>query len=218
MNSPQQYRLADRLRRRLQEPLPGAEAHARMFPAIKDMPRVVPGNAMPSAVMVLLFEKETGWHLLAIRRTEDGGAHSGQVSFPGGRYEQTDENLQQTALRETNEEVGIASDSIEILGALSPLYIVVSNFMVYPFVGLLKAEANYQLSENEVSKVLEISLKELFAGEALVQTDVTSPAVPGVIRKVNAFRLPDSTIIWGATAMMIAELQIVLAELDEETL
>jgi 8-oxo-dGTP pyrophosphatase MutT (NUDIX family) len=215
MNSFDYDRLADLLRRRLQQPLPGAAAHERMFPGIKEMPRVVPDDAMPSAVMVLLFEKNEEWRLLAIHRTEDGRAHSGQVSFPGGRYELTDDNLQVTALRETYEEVGILSDNIDILGALSPVYIVVSNFMVYPFVGLLKETASYSLSVNEVKQVLEVSLKELFAGEALIQTDVTSPAVPGVIRKVNAFRLPDGTIIWGATAMMIAELQMVLADYNE---
>lgn len=209
--------LIQKLQQRLQAPLPGNDAHALMFPAIKSMPEQLPDNMKLSAVMALLFMKDQEWHILAIRRTADGHAHSGQISFPGGKEEETDENLQATALRETFEEVGIPAASIEVIGALSPLFIVVSNFRVFPFVGMLpEPMTDYTVSQQEVAHVLEIPLSVLFAPESKVQTVVSSPAYPEIKRTVNAYQLPDGTIIWGATAMMLSEFEVLWKEIAEE--
>ena len=176
------------------------------------MPRVVPANARPSAVLCLLYPMNGELHVLLMKRKEDKGAHSGQVSFPGGRYETTDADYRATALREAQEEVGIVSAEVEILGALTSLYIPVSNFNVYPYVGYAQSRPVYNLSQNEVSYTIEVPLSTLLHAERKIVTDVSSPAIPELIRKVRAYKLEDGTIIWGATAMIISELEAVVVD------
>lgn len=201
----------ERLRVRLQQPLPGRSAQERMTGRVVSMPLKVPDNAKPSAVLCLLFPQNDELYLLLMKRREDNTAHSGQVSFPGGRYDTTDADLKATALREAHEEIGILSSEVDILGALTPLYIPVSNYNVYPYVGYAKQKPEYNLSHNEVSYTIEVPLSSLLHTERKVKTDVISPALPGVIRNVNAYKLEDGTVIWGATAMIISELEAVLA-------
>ena len=198
------------LRERLKQPLPGRSAQERMTGRVISMPVKVPENARPSAVLCLLFPMNDELHVLLMKRREDNTAHSGQVSFPGGSYEPTDADLKATALREAQEEVGILSSEVDILGALTPLYIPVSNFNVYPFVGYAKQRPEYNLSHNEVSYTIEVPLATLLQPVRKIKTDVTSPVLPTVIRNVNAYKLEDGTIIWGATAMMISELEAIM--------
>lgn len=200
------------IKQRLQQPLPGVPAQERMAARVIPMPLQVPRDARQSAVLCLLFHKNDSLNVLLIKRMADKGAHSGQVSFPGGRRDPEDTSLQATAFREAHEEIGITPEHIELLGALTPLYIPVSNFMVSPFVGYAPQLPGYKLSEAEVAYVLEVPLHELFAPEKKVVVDVVSPAVPGVIRHVKAYRLADETIIWGATAMMLSELEVLISE------
>ena len=197
------------LRKRLQQPLPGRSAQERMTGRVVSMPLVVPENARPSAVLCLLFPQNGELYLLLMKRREDNTAHSGQVSFPGGSYDTTDADLRATALREAHEEVGILSAEVDVLGALTPLYIPVSNYNVYPYVGYTKQRPDYNLSHNEVSYTIEVPISSLFHAERKVKTDVVSPVVPGIIRNVNSYKLEDGTIIWGATAMIISELEAV---------
>ena len=202
--------IIDRVREQLKQPLPGRAAQERMTGRVLSMPVKIPDNARPSAVLCLIFPMNDELHLLLMKRREDKTAHSGQVSFPGGSYEATDADMKATALREAQEEVGILSADVDILGALTPLYIPVSNFNVYPFVGYAQQRTHYNLSHNEVSYTIEVPLKSLLLPERKITTDVVSPVVPGVIRNVPAYRLEDGTIIWGATAMIISELEAVL--------
>lgn len=183
-----------------------------MAARVKPMPEVIPSDARPSAVMSLLFPVENELHLLFIKRTEDGRAHSGQVSFPGGKQDPVDADLKATALREAQEEVGIMPSDVDILGELTPLYIPVSNFQVHPFVAFAEEKPTYNLNEAEVKYILEVSVSELFHPERKVTTDVVSPAMPGVIRNVKAYQLTDGTVIWGATAMILSELETILEE------
>ena len=201
----------ERIRQRLQLPLPGRAAQELMTGRVVNMPLKVPENARPSAVLCLLFPMNEELHVLLMKRREDKTAHSGQVSFPGGSYEATDADLKATALREAHEEVGIMSAEVDILGALTPLYRPVSNFNVYPYVGYAKKRPEYNLSHNEVSYTIEVPVSSLFHPVRKTKTDVVSPVVPGVIRNVNAYKLEDGTIIWGATAMIISELEAVFA-------
>lgn len=182
---------------------------ARVVP----MPDTIPADARSSAVMVLLFPKEDLLHLLLIERTKDGRAHSGQIAFPGGRVEKTDKDFISAALRETREEVGIPSDEIEVLGALSSLYIPISNFNVFPFVGFTKEAASaYQLSQNEVASVWEVPILDLFASEHKIITDVIPSSRPDIVLRVPGYQLPNRPIVWGATAMMLSELETILEE------
>lgn len=198
------------LNQKLQEPLPSKEALEMMFPRIKSMPETLPSDAKMSAVMILLFHKNEEWHFLTIRRTEDGNAHSGQISFPGGRQEPSDKDLLETALRETFEEIGIAQKQIKTIGGLSPVYIPVSNYQVFPYIGFVEEMSEFTLSLNEVKEVIEIPLSVILSPQSKVLTEITTNVQPNFKRKVNAYKLPDETIIWGATAIIIAELELIL--------
>jgi len=199
------------LRQRLQQPLPGLRAQELMMGRVLSMPVKVPDNARPSAVLCLLFPADGALTMLLMKRREDRTAHSGQVSFPGGSYDATDADLKATALREANEEVGIMPADVDVIGALTPLYIPVSNFNVYPYVGFSAHRPAYNLSHNEVSYTIEVPLDNLLHPERKTIADVISPARPDLIRNVNAYKLEDGTIIWGATAMIISELEVILS-------
>ena len=210
MNYPERIKL---LKERLQKPLPGLSAQERMTGRVIATPVQAPPTAKPSAVLCLLFPKNNELYVLLMKRIEDNTAHSGQVSFPGGSFEaQYDTNLRATALREAQEEVGIMPGQVEILGALTSLYIPVSNFNVYPYVGFTQQRPEYHLNHQEVSYTMEVPLNNLLHADRKTMAEVISPVTPDIIRKVNAYRLEDGTIIWGATAMIISELEVVLEE------
>jgi 8-oxo-dGTP pyrophosphatase MutT (NUDIX family) len=202
----------DWLKERLQRPLPGYAAHERMLARVKPMPEDIPEHARASAVLSLLFPQNEELNLLLIQRTEDGHAHSGQISFPGGRQDPTDADLRATALREAQEEVGIMSSEVQILGELTRLYIPVSNFLVYPFVAYAERRPEYNLSQAEVHRVLEVPLSEFLSEERKTIARVTSPVDKNFVRKVNAYQLKDGSIIWGATAMILSELEVIVSE------
>lgn len=181
-----------------------------MVGRVRPMPQHVPEHARPGAVLCLLFPLNDEPHVLLMKRMEDNTAHSGQVSFPGGSYEPSDADYRATALREAQEEVGILSSEVEILSALTSLYIPVSNFNVYPYLAWAPNRPVYNLSHKEVKYVLELPLKELFHRDRKTLADVISPAAPNVVRQVNAYKMPDGTIIWGATAMILSEIEVLL--------
>lgn len=204
------------LKERLQKELPGKEAQERMTGRVLPMPDEIPENARQGAVLALLYPIESIPNILFIRRTVDGGAHGGQIAFPGGKAEETDDDLIATALREAQEEVGLLSCDVDIIGALSSLYIPVSNFNVHPFIGYTTQRPDYILSAAEVDSVVEVPVAELFHPQRITKVVVTSPADKSFIRKVPAYKLEDETIIWGATAMMISELQMLLEEYEAD--
>lgn len=201
------------LRDRLQQPLPGIAGQERMAARVVPMPDTIPTDARPSAVLSTLFPKNEELHLILIERGRDRSAHSGQIAFPGGKQERSDADLKATALREAQEEVGILSADVDILGELTPLYIPVSKFRVHPYVAFAKENPVYNINQGEVSKVLEIPLQEFRNPANKTILDVVSPAVPDVIRKVKAYQI-NGTVIWGATAMIISELETVLEEFN----
>lgn len=171
------------------------------------MPTQIPADARPSGVLALLFPKDGQLRVLLIERTKDGHAHSGQISFPGGKQEPEDAGLRATALREAQEEVGLQPDAVEVLGALTPLYIPVSNFHVYPFIAYAETAPEYLLSEHEVARILEVPLEMLFHADRKATVKVYPGSLKGLSMTVPAYKLQDETIIWGATAMMLSELE-----------
>lgn len=203
----------EKLKRRLQQPLPGLAAQNNMAARVRELPSVLPADAKQSAVLALLFPKNDALNLLLIKRVADGKAHSGQISFPGGRKDDADKDLSYTALRETNEEVGIAADNIELLGALTSLYIPVSYSNVFPFLGFTAAQQPYVLSPNEVQYTLEVPLHDFFAPERKIVTHITPEAFPHITLKAPAYQWNNNHIVWGATAMIIAELEALMGEL-----
>ncbi len=200
----------DLLGKRLQEDLPGIHAHMDMAPESRVAPGALSIEGKPcrkAAVLAVLFpidDEETGHStgVLLTKRKHNLSKHAGQISFPGGKQE-LNETLRQTALRETHEEIGLFSEDIELLGSLSPLYINVSNFCVHPFVGAIQeSPISLRPQDSEVEKILKVPLKKL-ADPSIEQrenwvingTEVTVP-----------FYAYEGETIWGATAMMLAEL------------
>lgn len=203
----------EQLKLRLQQPLPGTAAQDKMSSRVKveGVSMKIPADAKESGVLALLFPVREELNLLLIRRTEDGRPHSGQIGFPGGRKEQQDNNdLQTTALRETFEEVGVASTDIEVLGALSSLYIPVSYSNVFPYVGYTPGRPDYTLSQDEVQYTLEVPVKELFNPAIKSVKKITPSAYPDISIEAPVYEWDAEHIIWGATAMMISELEEVM--------
>lgn len=202
----------DRLAARLQEPLPGQEAQFSMAHVARRNAIAAPTTAREASVLALFYPKANDWHLVLIERQNNNmkDRHGGQISFPGGKYEDQDTSLEYTALREAEEEVGVDAMSIEILGALTELYIPVSNFRVNPFVGFLDHAPAFTPQVEEVRSVLEVPFN-LFQDPANQKLTDLKIAPNLMLRNVPYFDV-SGKIIWGATAMMLGEL---LAVLDE---
>ncbi len=196
------------LRTRLNAPLPGREAQFKMAFAhrVEELRRRLtpPDNAKTACVLISLWQELGVWHTALIRRTENPrDRHSGQISFPGGRHDLGDGTYARTALREANEEIGIQPEEVEILGALTDLYIPVSNFSVYPFVGLLSKPPAFQLQPGEVEQVFAPPVA-YFQDPG---TRSTADVVVGqefLVKEVPCFML-DNRPVWGATAMILSE-------------
>lgn len=193
--------------------LPAFHAHVKMAPIhrMEDLMNMDFSKKNPriAAVLMLFYPKYDQTHLVLILRNAYEGIHSAQVGFPGGKYEQEDEDLIFTALRETHEEIGINPKTIEIVKSFTKLYIPPSNFLVHPFLGISKEELIFVADPVEVAAVIELPLSVFLSENTVVNSDVitsysSSSAVP-------AFKIQDH-IVWGATAMMLSELKEVLKE------
>jgi len=151
-----------------------------------------------AAVLVPVFEHD-GLHAVFTRRRGDLRRHAGEISFPGGRRDPGEE-LVDTALREAHEEVGLPPDAVQIVGALPPTPTFVTNYAIYPFVGVIEAGFAWVLQRTEVDEVLELSLDDLRAGHGERR----------LVRRGIPFRTPtyevDGHLIWGATARILGEL------------
>jgi 8-oxo-dGTP pyrophosphatase MutT (NUDIX family) len=142
--------------------------------------------------------------LLTLRKTYQG-VHSGQISFPGGKFEQHETSSIAVALREAEEEVGIDPKNVSILGELSPLYIPPSHIVVFPVLAVLNEVQEWIIHEREVEKIIEIKLKDLLDEGSKTFTDIK---IGDSTRKVPCFNV-NGSIIWGATAMILSELLII---------
>lgn len=185
--------------------LPGLEAQVRMAPTRTDGVEfsITPTETcINSAVFIGLFPKNDVAHTLFIKRGVYDGVHSGQVSFPGGKQENQDASIEATALRETYEEVGIDTSSIKILGKLTPLFISVSNMLVHPIIGVMPEPQQLKINRNEVEYAFAVSLED-FKNRKLVEERIFNSS--GFPVSAPYFNCANETI-WGATAMIIAEL------------
>lgn len=161
-------------------------------------------NPKASAVLSLFYPKNGLAHLLLIVRSSYPGVHSSQIAFPGGKKELEDLDLQETALREANEEVGISPTEIEIVKQWSDLYIPPSNFMVSAFMGISQQTQNFVLQPDEVSGIIELPVTDLL-NDSLVQNVLMNTSYGSDI-SVPAFVINDH-IVWGATAMILSEIK-----------
>jgi len=201
------YKL-DFIKRQLKKPLPGWEAQKLMAPTFREEEIKQAGRAKlksrKSAVLILLYEKKGQFYVPFIRRSEYKGVHSGQISLPGGQFEETDSSFENTARRETEEEIGISRDEIVILGQISDLYIPPSNFLVKPFVGYLSKNPEFITDPTEVQKLIEIPLAAFYAENVIGKKDFISSSTHRT-KKAPYYEV-NNVEIWGATAMIISEL------------
>ena len=207
-------RLIYNLEEGLRQPLPGRAAQYEMAHAVRQDTPPPPPNAREAGVLALLFPKDKDWHLTLILRQNNNpnDRHGGQVSFPGGKREVHDEDLQATALREAEEEVGVDPSAVNLLGALSELYIPVSNFKVQPYVGFTEQTPQFVPQPEEVQAVLEVPFRQFLSKNTRRKKDLhLYPQL--ILRDVPYFDVADQTV-WGATAMMISELVAVLNNSD----
>lgn len=159
----------------------------------------VPGRSR-AAVLVALYLNAGTLHAVFTRRRDDLRRHAGEVSFPGGRADPTDASLIVTALREAEEEIGLAPAGVEVLGALAPTSTVVTGYAVYPFVGLIEPGQHWRPSADEVAEVLELALTDLRAGYG--RRRLTRRGLP---IRTDVYEV-GGELIWGATARMVSDL------------
>jgi 8-oxo-dGTP pyrophosphatase MutT (NUDIX family) len=198
-------------------PLPGVVGQAKMAPepSVSQINRwdKVDGHR-EAGVLLLLYPHNTNngtlpeLHIVLTRRTEYPGAHSGQISFPGGRREQ-EEPLQRTALRETMEEVGVLPEKLEIIGQLSSLYTSASNFYSYPFVAFSATRPTFRLDPKEVAKLIEVPLSFLL-NPTNCKEEIWHFQDNGQ-RRVPFFDVFGYQV-WGATAMILSEFLTLLGK------
>jgi 8-oxo-dGTP pyrophosphatase MutT (NUDIX family) len=153
-----------------------------------------------AAVLVPLYMQDGELHAVFTKRRDDLRRHPGEISFPGGRFEEGEANLTVTALREAEEEIGLPAEAVEILGALQPTPTIATGYAIYPFVGMIDAGRTWIPSPREVAEVLELSLAELITGygrRRLVRR--------GLPIRTDTYLVGDH-LIWGATARILADL------------
>lgn len=167
-------------------------------------------GATNAAVLVPLYERDGDIHAVFTRRRDDLRRHPGEISFPGGRREPGDADLVQTALRETDEEIGLVPAAVRIVGALRPTPTIATGYAIYPFVGVIEPGARWTLSPDEVASVLELTLTDLRAGYARRRL-----LRRGLPIRTDTF-VVDDELIWGATARILQDLLERLP--DERTL
>jgi 8-oxo-dGTP pyrophosphatase MutT (NUDIX family) len=160
-----------------------------------------------SAVLCPLYLSDGDLYAVFTRRRDDLRRHAGEISFPGGRQDEDEPDLRITALREAEEEIGLAPDDVELVGALQPTPTIATNYAVYPFVGLIEPGRTWRPSADEVAEVLELPLRRLREGYARRR----------LLRRGVPFRTDvycvDDHLIWGATARIVADL---LARVPED--
>ncbi len=199
----------EEIKQALTQPLPGKQGQQLMAP----MPITskfdrwpIPEDCREAGVLLLLFEKDAELHITLTRRHNYPGVHSGQIAFPGGRREDN-ETLQETALRETFEEVGVAPGSLEVIGQLTSLYTPPSNFCIFPFVAYSAGQPAFKPDAREVAELIEAPLG-LFFDPATQKKELWHFENFGK-RNVPYFDIFGHKV-WGATAMILGEFLLLL--------
>jgi 8-oxo-dGTP pyrophosphatase MutT (NUDIX family) len=155
---------------------------------------------MDAAVLVPLYADGGELHAVFTKRREDLRRHAGEVSFPGGRYDEGEPDLEATALREAEEEIGLRRSDVEIVGALKPTPTIATGYAIYPFVGLIEPGMTWTLSPREVAEVLELRLRDVRDGykrRRLIRRGI--PILTDTYTVGEYF-------IWGATARILSDL------------
>ncbi|RPD98644.1 CoA pyrophosphatase [Aureibaculum marinum] len=188
-------------------PLGGIESQFKMAPELRknfSSEDIQERNPKESAVLALFYPDKTNTtKILLMLRSNYKGVHSAQISFPGGKKEDTDNSLLETALRETKEEIGIDKKEITIIREITKTYIPPSNFWVYPFVGYTNKVPSF-VSNYEVETLIEVPISDLIDDRSLGLKNLSTSYMKNI--DVPCFKL-NSYIVWGATAMILSEIK-----------
>ena len=199
------------LLRCFEKELPGEAAHAPYMRYRQQFEKsYAKKQRRPAAVAIHLYPQNSAWHFILIERSTYNGQHSGQMAFPGGKPDPTDPNLEHTARRESLEEIGITIDQGQHIGTLSNVWIPVSGFEVSPYVFLHDKAPLLQPDPREVQEIISVSVSDLIADSSLTSKDIEIPG--GQILEAHPCFLLNQKIVWGATALMLNELRMLLGE------
>lgn len=204
--------LSLRIKNALENHLPGEEAHLPMSPSGRGKSSELFKETdfyKISSVAVILVQAEDGLKIILTQRMDYEGAHSGQISFPGGRKEDLDTELWNTAIRETQEEIGVQLHSENLLGKLTNVYIPVSGFLVYPFVFYLEEQPCFT-NNYEVKETFFITDEQLLNEHSVSKMSVSVSSKFNMI--VPCFNI-ENRQIWGATAIILNELKVLLQQI-----
>ena len=200
---------ASSLKTEILKGLPGTDVQWQMASSdrfIKNFPRLPGKDARIAAVLILLYPNNGSICTVLMQRPDYNGVHGGQISFPGGKQEQEDSDVIQTALREAYEEIGVDPSKVNIIGILTPLFIPVSNIIVTPVAGWLNEKPLYNIKSDEVVFLFEADLKKLL-DPSLVKSKPFEIRGEKVEIKYYDY---NGNSIWGATAMILHELLIII--------
>jgi 8-oxo-dGTP pyrophosphatase MutT (NUDIX family) len=209
MNAAQLPALTAWLKERLNQPLPGSRAHEEMkaVPVGEKFTINHSGNPKSGGVLILLYPNKGEVYLPLILRSSYNGAHSGQISFPGGKSE-LNESPESTALREAREEIGVNPEAVKLIGKLSPHYVIPSNILVQPVIGVSESKPDFLPDAREVVTVIEFKISSILSPDSIRN---------GIIKAGNytlnaPFFNSEAGNVWGATAMMLNEFRFLLNE------
>ena len=190
--------------------LPGLAQQLKMAPPFRKQPIVQPVDNPKRAAVVCLFhegiDRKTFFYL--IRRSTYPGVHSNQIGFPGGQIDSTDKSPWGAAKRELEEEIGISAKSVTLIKEITPLYIPPSHFLVDCFIGYTDGKTELMIDTNEVQEVIPVAVHEFLNANSGFSSQVGSNGV-----EVPIYTLSDN-IVWGATAMMLAEIKSILSQVQ----
>lgn len=205
--------LAERIKERMTSSLPADLSHQKLFSYKREgVEEVLSKNQhKDSAVLLLLYPRFKEPHVVFMLRPIYNGTHSGQICFPGGRKETTDQDLWQTATREAYEELKIIKSEVQQIGELSPVYVPPSNFLIRPFLAYSHNRPRFHPDKREVQEVIEIPLSELRKKETLRNAKIVVQQRGEL--EVKGFHF-GGRFIWGATSMILMEFLDVLEEVE----
>ncbi|MFN3918159.1 MAG: NUDIX hydrolase [Flavobacteriales bacterium] len=199
-----------RLYTALDKGLPGEQAQMLMAPYGRKSLKELSFDSMNpkiGATLLLFYPKDDTVKSILIKRPVYNGTHSAQVSFPGGKFDQTDDNLKQTALRETQEEVGCLSESVQIITELTQVYIPPSNFLVSPFLGFCDSAPDFVANDREVDRIIEFDLSLILKKETVQKGRIKLSN--NLVVETPYFSI-ENEVVWGATAVVLAEFKVLL--------
>ena len=206
-----------KLKAELLSTLPGVDAHLRLAPEmrINDLKiGITPDHAVESAVLIIIYPFKNRLHTVVILRNEYDGAHSGQISLPGGKSEESDVDYEHTALREAQEEIGIIPSTMEVIGQLSRFYVRPSNFVINPYIAYCAQRPDFHPDATEVQRIIEVDFFTEINPDRIVNRTI-------IFKNKLQVNAPGFEIggefMWGATAMIFSELYQVLTIAAEKS-